>query len=262
MTSSENETDREAWHWALLEQDGPLSSEESRSLQSLLTHDPRREGALARARAACLYLARASAPGRARPEFTSNRLMNSTRRRFISSALASAAVIGLGAWIGRGWMEGHRREVGYTSEVGQIRRVLLADGLELMLNTATEVIVRFAGARHEALLTRGEALITVTRRTAQPFFVVVGDWLVRATDTTFAVRLGPRDRVFAEITVAKGIIEMLAFKSLAQREPLRLAENQEAIVDTTGSVEVRTETERERQRHLAWLTGMIVFEGE
>src|SRR3569833_2541677 len=111
MTSSENETDREAWHWALLEQDGPLSSEESRALQSWLTHDPRREGALARARAACLYLARASAPGRARPEFTSNRLMNSTRRRFITSALASAAVIGLGAWIGRGWMEGHRREV-------------------------------------------------------------------------------------------------------------------------------------------------------
>jgi transmembrane sensor len=261
MRSPDNETDSEAWHWALLEFDGPLSSEQSRALQSWLNDDPRREGALARARAACLYLARASVPGRGNPEAASGGSGRSTRRRFITSSLAAGAVIGLGTWIGRAWIEEHGREVSYSSEVGQIRRVLLADGLELMLNTATEVIVRYAGPRREAFLARGEALFTVAH-SAVPFFVVIGEWLVQATDTTFAVRLSPRDQVFADILVTKGIVDMFASESHAQRKPLRLAENQEAIVGIAGSLELRTETDQEEERRLAWRSGMVVFEGE
>ena len=262
MRSPENETESEAWHWALLEFDGPLSSEQSRALQAWLNDDPRREGALARARAACLYLARASVPGRANPEAASGGSVSSTRRRFITSSLAAGAAIGLGTWIGRAWIEEHGREENYSSEVGQIRRVLLADGLELMLNTATEVIVRYSGPRREAFLARGEALFKVAHSAVRPFFVIVGEWLVQATDTTFAVRLNPRDQVFADIIVMKGIVDMLASHSHAQRRPLRLAENQEATVDIAGSLEVRTETDQEKERRLAWRSGMVVFEGE
>lgn len=262
MSSPDNETDREAWHWALLEFDGPLSAEQETELQSWLNDDPRREGALVRARAACLYLARASVPARGRPEVASERSVSSTRRRFITGTLAAGALIGLGTWVGASLIEERRRGVKYTSQVGEISRVLLDDGSELMLNTATEVVVRFAGAQQEAILARGEALFTVAHDAQHPFFVVVGEWLLRAISTTFAVRLRPRDRIFADITVAKGIVEMLPSHSRAHQEPLRIIQNQEAIVDDINSVELRIGTDQDAERRLAWRRGMVVFEGE
>src|SRR3569833_2288170 len=103
MSLPKNETDSKAWHWALLERDGPLSSEELCALQVWLAVDPRLEGALIRARAACLYLARLSALGRGRPEATPtpDAPASSVRRKVIGGALAAGAILGMGAWIER-----------------------------------------------------------------------------------------------------------------------------------------------------------------
>src|SRR3569833_2237408 len=155
MSLPKNETDSKAWHWALLERDGPLSSEELCALQVWLAVDPRLEGALIRARAACLYLARLSALGRGRPEATPtpDAPASSMRRKVIGGALAAGAILGMGAWIERSRNNPSSRGVSYASEIGQTRRVVLGDGSELLLNTATEVIVNYSGTRRDAVLT-------------------------------------------------------------------------------------------------------------
>ena len=261
MSFLKNETDSKAWHWALLERDGPLSSEELFALQVWLAADPRHEGALIRARAACLYLARLSALGRGRPEATPDAPVSSMRRKVIGGALAAGALLGMSAWIERSWNNQSSRGVSYASEIGQTRRVVLGNGSELLLNTATEVIIKYSGTQREAVLTRGEAIFAIAGNALRPFSLLIGEWLLRAADAIIAVRLAPRDQILAELTVTKGMAELGPLHSGSNRKLRRLDANQEAIIVTDGIVEVRTVTDEETKRHLAWRAGMIVFEG-
>jgi transmembrane sensor len=80
----------------------------------------------------------------------------------------------------------------YSTAVGEQRAVKLADGSFIHLNTSSRVRVRYAdGARHVELL-GGEALFTVARDPARPFFVQAGSARIEVLGTKFNVRAGSR----------------------------------------------------------------------
>jgi len=64
-----------------------------------------------------------------------------------------------------GWWQ-LRAEV-FQTDIGEVRRVTLADGSSLMLNTATRAEVRLTSASREVRMVRGEG--TFTRNEFQDF---------------------------------------------------------------------------------------------
>jgi transmembrane sensor len=79
--------------------------------------------------------------------------------------------------------------------------VVLEDGTQVSINTATRLIVRYGRNERRVQLDSGEALFDVARDTARPFLVTVGDREVRALGTSFLIR---RDQERIAVTLVEG----------------------------------------------------------
>ena len=202
MSKRQNEIDLEAYHWVLQQERGPLSAEQQRLFDMWRAKDSRHEGAFHRAQAGILHLNRLAALAGGRNIFEAAPV-NGARRKAIAAALSAVSLVGVGAWLGWGWLPGTRMR--YATDVGQMRKVVLTDESEIVLNTTTEVFVRYTSGRRDIRLV-GEALFTVAKEVARPFEVRVGEWLVKAVGTVFAVRGGDVDVV--HVTVTEGMVEM------------------------------------------------------
>jgi len=255
VSARKNETDLEAFRWVVLIEEGPLPPEQQREFETWLALTPKHRGAFIRARAASLHFDRVGALAAGRGVLSPQ--PNGARRKLIAAALSATSLVGVGAWLGRQWIEDAWRGERYVSSLGQVMRVALPDGSTLLLNTATEVFVRYGRNRREIRIARGEALFTVARA-IQPFTVHVGEWIVRAVSAVFAVHQGP----VMSIAVTEGNVEVLPADSSAIREPQRLVANQEVLVGAGGVWRVLPVSDAELGRRLAWRTGMVVFDGQ
>ena len=93
-------------------------------------------------------------------------------------------------------------------------KVTLADGSVVELNRGAKIDVQFTpGERHVRLLT-GEALFTVAKNTARPFFVDTGRVSVRAVGTAFSVALAPDEVV---VLVTEGSVAVATTEIGGQR---------------------------------------------
>jgi transmembrane sensor len=251
----ENQIDLEAFRWVVLIEDGPLPAEQQCEFETWLALAPKHRGAFIRARAASLHFDRVGALAAGRGVLDPQ--PNWSRRKLISAAVSATSFVGVGAWLGRQWIEDAWRGERYVSSVGQVLPVALPDGSKILLNTATEIFVLYGRNRREIRLARGEALFTVALA-MQPFTVQVGEWIVRAASAVFAVHQGS----VMNIAVTEGNVELLSADSSATREPQRLVANQEALVDASGVRRVLQVSDTELRRRLAWRTGMVVFDGQ
>lgn len=120
------------------------------------------------------------------------------RRHVVGGGLLAASLAALaGVPMARRWLAGQD----YATRAGERRDIRLADGSVLHLNTTTRVRVRF-DADHRAIdLLSGEASFDVAHDRSRPFDVRVGDLVVRAVGTRFAIRMRPDQ---AELTVTEG----------------------------------------------------------
>lgn len=268
MNQSNQRSDLTAAEWAVRLNERSLSVDEQAELDRWLDADSRHRGALLRARAAWADLDRLAALG-GRSEPISGRSGESTnandrqgaaappvlrnRRRFIATA-ASTVFLGVaGAW----WA--WRRDQTYVSQLGEVRRVTLSDGSRMVLNTATEVTVRFDKARREVELAAGEGLFQIAKDPGRPFIVRAGSVSVRAVGTVFTVR-ALDERV--DVIVTEGVVDLVDETPPAGRLLRRVAANQHASVMETRQVEVQSIRDDEAERRLAWRDGMVEFDGE
>lgn len=113
------------------------------------------------------------------------------RRRAVLRALSVLPVAGLAGWLGvrelpwRGWVAAHR------TDTGERREIVLADGSQVWLNTATALDVEFSPTLRRIVLHRGEVLITSGHDDAspdRPLVVDVPQGRLTALGTRFAVR--------------------------------------------------------------------------
>lgn len=256
MTTRETsaEIEEAASAWAARIDRAMLEPGEQAALESWLAGDMRRLGAFARAQAMMVRLDSAQALG---PSYDPEHFREAvpvpapTRRRFLQMGGAVAACGALGA----GFLLSRPAALDYASRTGQVRRLALADGTVIHLNSASAIEVRFSDKARMVLLKAGEALFEVAQDTGRPFIVMAGKTSLRALDTVFSVRrqMGAAVRVM----VQKGTVELRR----GEGPMLDLRANMLAQVDDDQAVPLRVEgiDHADVDSGLSWLEGNLTF---
>jgi transmembrane sensor len=250
MTSlqSAKEIDDEAADWAARVDGRELDADRDEALQAWLTGDPRRAGAFLRAQAAISFLDRGRALAGAdldvEPERPSRRALLTGAGGAVAAAVAGGAVF---------LTSRHQR---LDTRLGEIRRVPLADGSLVAINTTTALDVTMKPKSRQILLRRGEAWFQVAKDAERPFVVSAGRVRVRAVGTAFSVR---RDGDGVDVMVTEGVVETWVEGQSGPRQRLS-AGNRIQLVGYSAPVVAESPSEIERS--LAWRNGEIALDGE
>ncbi|WP_437880024.1 FecR domain-containing protein [Pseudomonas sp. LRF_L74] len=185
------------WYVDLCDGDEPLREAHRQWLRS----DPRHAQAWARVERLQSKLGRVTADI-ARPTLDATRM----KRRATLKVLA--LLIGAGGLAGMGVQVSPWRNVmaDYRTGIGERRKVRLADGSSLELNTASAADVNFSATLREVSLREGELLIqTAPDALARPFVVHTPHGSIRALGTRFLVR---SDGAGSEVGVLQHAVEV------------------------------------------------------
>lgn len=246
--------EEEAALWAVLLKDGPLRAEDQCAFDAWVAADPRHSGALLRAQAIWLDLDRVGAIGAGTAVEDASSPPKGSRR--VPLGIAAALVLacaGATAW----WAQSIQPQK-YVSAVGEVRRVRLEDGSNMVLNTATRAMVDIDRSRRDIRLEEGEGIFEVARDPARPFVVHVGSISIRALGTVFSVRSVDRQ---VNVTVTEGIVELMD-QTRGESSRRRIGANEQATLTEVRQVEVSSLPRQQAERKLAWTDGMVGFDGE
>jgi transmembrane sensor len=260
------EIDDAAAAWAVRLDRAPLTPEEDAALDGWLAADIRRQGAFARAQAVMLHADRAQALGAtydpanfttANENDAADRRPRPTRRWALAGGGAIAASLAVGVTGVALWRQAPR----YHTDRGEVRLVPLSDGSVVTLNTATQVAVKFTGARRDIQLIDGEALFDVAKNPDRPFIVHAGDVRVRAIGTSFIVRKLPGQAT--QVVVREGVVQVTRGGGLVGAAPAtaRLIANQQAVAAPAAPITPSGLEPAAVDRALAWREGMLSFAG-
>jgi len=277
-----------AARWAVRTDGGAMSPEEQRELDTWLAADSRHRGAYVRARAQWVDLDRLAAlhgpvggaegghpagsslapkpvPKLTAANATQPPTVALSRRQLLAAGIAAVGVIGGGV----SWMILREGQGRYVSGIGEVRRIALEDGSTLLLNTASEVTVRFTKKQRDIRLVLGEALFEVAHDKSRPFIVRANDTAVRAVGTAFAVRL---EAAQVDVTVTEGAVEVADSKAMSGLGPATLAASrpavkrvvahERAVIARARAPDVEPIGPAEAERQLAWREGLVSFDGE
>jgi transmembrane sensor len=95
--------------------------------------------------------------------------------------------------------------ISYATRAGEMKPVMLADGTEIELNTATKILVDITGDYRRVTLAEGEAYFDVAKDARRPFSVRAGNRIVRDIGTKFDVL---RTKSSIAVTVAEGRVSV------------------------------------------------------
>lgn len=234
--------EHDAAEWAVALDRG-LTPDEQATLDVWLAKDPRRHGALVRARAVWTAAVGAGAAETARP-------VVATRRRMLAGGLAAglAAAMGLGVHLAREGTVRTRR--------GEVRRLSMDDGSEAVMNAQTRMAVRFSEAQRRVELQDGEAWFDVAKDAARPFVVATAAAQVVAVGTAFSVR---EAGAVTEVVVTEGTVRVTPTQGgaallVSAGETVRVDQARPPRKDALDPSRVR--------RRLAWREGLIMLDGE
>ncbi len=251
---SASEIDEEAANWAARVDACGLDLEQDPELQAWLKGDARRAGALLRAQAAISFLDRGRALASATPSVEAVVADRPSRRALIAGtggALAAALVGGIGLW--------GARPQRLDTRLGEIRRVPLADGSLVAINTKTALEVAMKPRSRRVVLKEGEAWFQVAKDPQRPFVVAAGPVRVRAVGTAFSVRRGDGAGSGVDVMVTEGVVEAWVEGDSAPRR--RLSAGSRIVLASAVSPTV-AESPSEIERSLAWRNGEIALDGE
>jgi transmembrane sensor len=181
--------------------------------------------------------------------------LRAIRTSRIAAAVTILAVASLGAFGAWYTVEQSNTRV-YSTHIGEFRRVTLADGSTIELNTDSEVRVHYSSGSRHVDLTRGEALFQVAKNKERPFDVEAGTTTVRAVGTAFSVRLheaGSHERV--DVVVSEGRI------AINPPSTQTYAAGSVATV-RNGHIDATVIDGEDITSKLAWTTGRLMFQGE
>jgi transmembrane sensor len=240
--------------------DRGLTESERTELDEWLGCDPRRMGALARAKAIWLHAERARSLGPVAteappPEPIWHRI--DRRAVFIGGALAASIVAGVSipAYL-------HRPKRLETA-MGEIRRVPLGDGSVVTLDTHSVVETSFNERKRAIQLVSGVAYFEVAHDPARPFVVEARDVSVRAVGTAFSVRNIEGSPVSVVVSEGKVALARVATPGIHEVE---LAANMQAVVPEIVALApaniARPLSPDDLGRALSWRDGMLAFEGD
>lgn len=149
----------------------------------------------------------------------------------------------------------------YRTNVGEQRKLVLADGSAVTLNTGSMLRVSYSPTARSLTLERGEAFFEVAADRSRPFRVSVDGREVRALGTAFGVRRDGRD---FDLIVTEGTVEVAKdaqsrSQPHAQFERLRVTRGEVARVPHDDRPVILAAAEKPS---LAWREGLLEFNGE
>lgn len=173
-----------------------------------------------------------------------------SRRRALGAALL-AVLAGGAAWELHDDPAVQARLADLGTGVGDRRRLVLADGTRLALNSGSAVDLRYGATERRLVLRRGEILVeTAADPARRPFVVQTGAGELRPLGTRFRVR--DRGDEF-ELAVHEGAVEVRPATGTAQV----LTAGEQARFDAAG-VGPRQAADADAA---AWVDGMLVASG-
>jgi transmembrane sensor len=164
-------------------------------------------------------------------------------------AALAASLLGGVLWLSSG--------TNYRTDVGEIRRVPLADGSTVTINTASDLDVKLRKRSRDIALAAGEAWFQVAKDPHRPFVVEAGDVRVRAVGTAFSVRRVDRG---AQIIVTEGVVETWAAAAEGHRAFLHAGNR--AFVGDNSRIQIEQVDAGVIERALAWRSGSIELSGQ
>lgn len=220
---------KEAAGWLVRVQSETLSAADSAALDRWRARSADHEAAWQRAETMLRSF------GQVPPHIGGQTLRQAQRagRRQAVRALAGLLVLGPAAWMGARELPWREWRADLRTATGEQRRIALADGTQLVLNTASAVDVDYTPAQRVLWLRAGEILLTTGQDPApvrRPFLVQTTQGVLRALGTRFMVRdEGARVRV----AVYEGAVEVRPAREGAN--PLVLAAGEQTVFSAGGA---------------------------
>jgi transmembrane sensor len=151
----------------------------------------------------------------------------------------------------------------FSTVVGGLQTIPLADGSRVTLNTNSEIRVRLARRERVVEIDRGEAFFEVAHDAQRPFIVKAGDRRVIAVGTQFSVR---RDGADLRVIVAEGTVRYeghaadtaSAAGTAPATDGVLLPAGSVARAEG-NSVQVEQLPVSEAERDLTWRRGVLTF---
>jgi transmembrane sensor len=150
----------------------------------------------------------------------------------------------------------------YETAVGGNKRIALADGSTVILNTNSKLDIDFSGNRRDVHLVRGEAFFEVVHDKARPFTVYANNYMVRDIGTAFDVHLSRTGIV--EVGVTKGSVEVAPADTRVigtAKSPRVLVAGQNVILDQKVEP-AKVVSSDDMSRKLAWRQGQLIYTGQ
>jgi transmembrane sensor len=166
-----------------------------------------------------------------------------------AAAAALAAVVAVPTLTARTW----------RTRPGEQRRLTLADGSEVLLDTDSELRVSLGRAERVLFLDRGQAFFRVAKDPHRPFRVFAGAEEVRALGTAFGVR---RTGQGARVTLEEGRLGIFTARASA---PARTDDRPAALLVAGEQAVLRPQVPpqvgpADLRRALAWRSGRLILE--
>ena len=252
-----------AAQWVARLDRGPLTADQERQLQDWLRGDPRRRGAFMRARAlwlrpnviAAMDTRPASAPARVSPVTTDSRRevrmhTGIARARHWMGAIAASLLLFVFVFVTV------PVPTAYATVKGEMRRIPLAGGSTLTLNTDSQIDVYEKADRVRVNVRRGEVLVEAVGGSRSLLVDVDGQRLDAGT-ATFVVRKLQGRRT--QVVVQSGAVTLPV--SVAGRAPL-VANARASLGHAANDVDIASLSADEMHRELAWREGKLAFRGQ
>lgn len=194
--------------WAIRLDADALDSTQQRELKAWLRQDDRHRGALFRAQAGLALIDTAGSDSEATPipatsAHTPSVMDDRPRARFSPRRLMAGGAIAasLAGLMALSWplLGGEH----YHTGIGEIRRIALSDGSVALVNSGSDLQVRYVKAARQLRLDEGEVWFKVAKNPQRPFIVDIDGVHVRAVGTAFSVR---RHDDSVEVVVTEGIV--------------------------------------------------------
>jgi len=164
---------------------------------------------------------------------------------------AAACIVLTSGWLllASGWVE--RWQADAVTDTGEQRRIVLADGSAVTLNTDTALAFNYLGERRGVKILSGEAYFEVQPDKSRPFIVETEQGTVRVVGTRFSVKTGDA----TQVDVESGIVVCAG----QQGDSRQLTAGQHSSIASQGVAAV---TDINAGRAFAWLNGRLIFQDQ
>lgn len=217
---------QQAADWFAVLQSDRVSEADRCGWERWLETGPRQRAAWHRVEAVSREFAQAAHP--VALQVLEHRPAVSRRRRTVLRTLVAVPVTGIAAWTAWQRMPWQGWTAALRTDTGEHRSWTLADGSELVLNTASAADLDYTAALRRIVMHRGELFITSghdTARPPRPLVVDVAHGRITALGTRFAVRC--EDGGAVRVAVFEGAVQV---RPEGGGDPLVLQAGQQALL--------------------------------